>query len=136
MQRTNPLQNSTADEEQGALLAAGNSSPQAVRQADGDAIQKNGLNIKAHGHALKRHRPVRFGLPCTSCALTSTGSARVILHSLLTRPHVHVVGKTALRRRLTFTLFQLVFLIRTLRTSAAMSNCSPYKRVRLIRGFL
>jgi len=64
MQRTNPLQNRTADEEQGALLAAeGIPLHKLSAKADGDAIQRNGLNIRTHAPALKRLRPVRFGLP-------------------------------------------------------------------------
>jgi len=135
MQRTNPLQNCTADAEQGALLAAGNSSPQAVRQADGDAIQRSGLNIRTDAPALKRHRPVWFGLPCTSCALTSTSSASVILHSLLTRTPRPARSRNCCSTHLNFHLISDNFLIRTLRTSAALEN-SPYKRVRLIKGFL
>jgi len=135
MQRTNPLQNCTADAEQGALLAAGNSCPQAVRQADGDAIQRSGLNIRTDAPALKRHRPVWFGLPCTSCALTSTSSASVILHSLLTRTPRPARSRNCCSTHLNFHLISDNFLIRTLRTSAALEN-SPYKRVRLIKGFL
>src|SRR6266571_2625464 len=135
MQRTNPLQNCTADEEQGPLLAAGNACPQAVRQAYGDAIQRNGLNLRTHAPALKRHRPVWFGLPCTSCALTSTSSASVILHSLLTRTPRPARSRNCCSTHLNFHLISDHFLIRTLRTSAALEN-SPYKRVRLIKGFL
>src|SRR5438132_5001646 len=135
MQRTNPLQNCTADAEQGALLAAGNSCPQAVRQADGDAIQRSGLNIRTDAPALKRHRPVWYGLPCTSCALTSTSSASVILHSLLTRTPRPARSRDCCSTHLNFHLISDNFLIRTLRTSAALEN-SPYKRVRLIKGFL
>jgi hypothetical protein len=127
MQRTNPLQNSTADEEQGALLAA--------RQADGDAIQRNGFNIRTHAAALKRHRPVWFGLPCTSCALTSTSSASVILHSLLTRTPRPCRSRNC-SSTLNLHLISDNFLIRTLRISAALANCSPYKRIRLIKGFV
>jgi hypothetical protein len=67
MQRTNALQHSTADEKQGALMAAGNSSPQAFRQGDGDAIQRDGSNLRTRAHALNQHRPARFGLPCANC---------------------------------------------------------------------
>src|SRR5437667_6499506 len=137
MQRTHPLQNSTADEEQGALLGRrGNSSPQAVRQADGDAIQRNGLNIRTHAPALKRHRPVWFGLPCTSCALTSTSSSSVILHSLLTRTPRPCRSRNSSSTHLNLYLISDSFLIRTLGTKADLGNCSPYKRIRLIKGFV
>src|SRR3989442_1159230 len=92
--------------------------------------------MRTHAPALKRHRPVWFGLPCTSCALTSTSSASVILHSLLTRTPRPGRSRNCCSTHVNLHLISDSFLIRTLRTSAALANCSPYKRIRLIKGFV
>jgi hypothetical protein len=67
MQRTGPLKRGTTDEEQGALVPAGDYSSQALRHGDGDAIQRDGSKIRISVPALTQHRPTRFGLPCANC---------------------------------------------------------------------
>src|SRR5438128_11337989 len=58
------------------------------------------------------------------------------MHSLLTQTLCPGRSRNCCATLLNFHLISDNFLIRTLRTSAALANCSPYKRVRLIKGFL
>src|SRR5207253_10327783 len=59
-----------------------------------------------------------------------------MLHSLLTRTPRPGRSRNCCSTHLNFHLISDNFLIRTLRTSAALANCSLYKRLRLIKGFL
>ena len=67
MQPTRLLQNGATAEEWGALLVAGDYSPHALSQGDGDAIPTDSSKIRPQAHALKQNRPARFGLPCANC---------------------------------------------------------------------
>src|SRR3989442_8518450 len=67
MQPTRLLQNGATAEESGALLVAGDYSPHALSQCDGDAIPTDSSKIRPQAHALKQNRPARFGLPCANC---------------------------------------------------------------------
>jgi len=67
MQPIRPLQNSTTEGKPGALRAAADYAAQASRQGDEDRAQTDGSKLSAHAHALRRHPPVRFGLPCARC---------------------------------------------------------------------
>ncbi len=67
MQPTRLLQNGATAEESGALLVAGDYSPHALSQGDGDAIPTDSSKIRPQAHALKQNRPARFGLPCANC---------------------------------------------------------------------
>jgi len=67
MQDASLRRNSTTNEQPGTLLAAGDYSPQPLRQSTGDGIQTDGSKIRAYTHELKQHRPMRFGLPCANC---------------------------------------------------------------------
>ena len=68
MERTPLLQDNTMDRNGcGTLLVAGDHSPHVFSQPDDDDIQTNGARIRANAHALKQHRPARYGLPCANC---------------------------------------------------------------------
>ncbi len=67
MQSIRPLHSSPTEGQPGTLLAAGDYSSQAFRHSDDHTTQTDGSKLSAHAHVLKRHRPVRFGLPCASC---------------------------------------------------------------------
>jgi len=57
MQPTRLLQNGATAEEWGALLVAGDYSPHALSQGDGDAIPTDSSKIRPQAHALKQNRP-------------------------------------------------------------------------------